>query len=432
MVIGLCVGVAVETVVGGRKEPKSQARQEVLKPEEEKAESGVVQTPLAASERFRKLVAERETRIAELEAELAEVKGKLPPPLVPEEEKRKKEEEEKRKRAERAEALFQRAKALRGEIVQRDDARLREKGLAELARLVESGDPDNLLLGLTTIFHLDGMEVGAERFKPQILTAMQSESAEVRRAAANCLSSVWDKDEGIDLLLGMVGDSSPEVRGSVAFHLGSLAEKERAEEMEVVLTSLLKDEDEMVRRRALLALSEVYGFHESEERAKRTESLVSDILSDPRKAEEVMGWWDRRTMFSPQDAQRLGQMFLDTDFELFRDGEGYSDQVLREIFQSPMIGDGEQTRAIVFQLCLKVLNGRYDNNLQLRALTVFRESRDRELVPVLEEVARTGAVGAPEALAETITYLQTGGSLPSLSRRARKEAPAPHEEEAVE
>ncbi|MDP2897596.1 MAG: HEAT repeat domain-containing protein [bacterium] len=432
LVAGLCLGIAVGTATSSRKKPRPERRQQEPKTEPGENKSNRVRTPVSSLGKLARALAESQKRIAELEAELAEVKGQLPLPANPEEEERKKEEDEKRKRAERSEALFQKAKALRGEIVQRSDGRLREKRLEELSRLVESGDPDNLLLGLTTLFHLDGMDVGAERFKPQILTARQSESAEVRRAAANCLSSVWDKDEGIDLLLGMVRDSSPEIRGSVAFHLGSLAEKERAEEMEVVLTSLLKDEDEMVRRRALLALSEVYGFQESDERAKRTESLVSDMLSDPRKAEEVMGWWDRRTMFSPQDAQRLGQMLLDTDFELFRDGEGYSDRVLREIFQSPIIGDGEEPRAVVFQLCLKVLNGRYDDSLQLRALTVFRDSRDRDCVPVLEEVARSGAVGVPEALAETIGYLQAGGSLPSLSRRTRKETQASHEEEAAE
>jgi HEAT repeat protein len=365
---------------------------------------------------------------------LAEALLKSAPSPEPQEEKSEEELDEEHEAAERSRALFQQARSLRSKIVQRNDGALREAGLAKLATLIESSNPDDLLLGLTSLFHLDEMDVGAERFRPQILSAMSNPSPELRNAALNCLPMVCSDEEALEMVLAMASDASAEVRASAAFNLTFLATRERAQDIEPVLNALLQDSDEAVRKRALVALWKTCELGEGEEQAAKMHGLTETISADPQRAGEVLGWWENRMKFRQEDVQRFADMLSEEGVSLFG-GEGYSERTLMGLFDIPFLNDS--VRPVVTQLCLQALTDSTDEALRHRALKILPELRNDSLVSALEEIVATPrAAGIEDELKQTIERVRSGPPLPSLKGRRgeREETEEPEEvrsEEAI-
>jgi len=140
-VASICAALAIGATTGGIKKDPGRSRQAPEKTEGKRQASKEIPVLLASLEKFRTALVEKEKKIGDLEAELAQVRAKLPPPLTPEEEKRKKEQDERRKRSERWRELNEKSKELREKILQRKDKALRAQGLEELAALLQSDDP---------------------------------------------------------------------------------------------------------------------------------------------------------------------------------------------------------------------------------------------------------------------------------------------------
>jgi hypothetical protein len=423
LVVATCGGFAVGVVVGGVGKPGRLSRRPAVGASEARA-SEDRRTIRRKNEELRKALAEKEQKMRGLENELAELRSKLPPPLSPEEEVRQRRLEDERKRAERSRVLFEKAKALRRKIVQRKDKALREEGLAELAVLMQSDDPESLLLGMTSLLHLDGMKVGAERFKAQIMAATRSESPEICHAALNCLRMACTEDESLDILFRAVTDVSSDVRGSAAMNLGFLGGEEGAEGVEAALDFLLWDNDESVRRKALVALCQTHGGQNQEERNEKFERLAVEIAGDPEKASEVLSWWETRGKAHAEDAEHLGQMLFEGDFSFFG-GDGYSERSILSLFHNPCVG--EAIKPIMRPLCLRLLKDSPDEGVRRRVKEIVREEIS---LAELEEIAQgQEAAGIERDLAEIIEDVRGGRRLPSLKGRGQEEEmPAEAEE----
>ncbi|NQT85049.1 hypothetical protein HQ563_18685, partial [bacterium] len=214
-VIAACAAFAIGATVGRRKKPEIHSREAPEKTEGKKQASKEIPVLLASLEKFRTALVEKEKKIGDLEAELAQVRAKLPPPLTPEEEKRKKEQDERRKRSERWRELNEKSKELREKILQRKDKALRAQGLEELAALLQSDDPEEALLGLRALPSIRTIPCDKERFKPYVLAALADDDADVRSAAFHCLYTVCSGDEQLDIMVSLVNDPSPEIRRMV-------------------------------------------------------------------------------------------------------------------------------------------------------------------------------------------------------------------------
>ncbi len=142
-------------------------------------------------------LAEKERRISELENELKRLGEQSASALSSEEEK---------VRTMRRAAALKKGDELRCDILQRKDKVLREQAFAELAALLRSGRPEDILLGLATLGRLGGLDsdkpqdpnlcsktlrslwgFDKESFKALVLATFDNRDAEVRQAALKCL-----------------------------------------------------------------------------------------------------------------------------------------------------------------------------------------------------------------------------------------------------
>lgn len=403
LVAATCAAFVIGVAIGGAKKPKIASRQRAVRSNARKPESDLPPRLRTQLERYREKVAGLQRRL-NVVFSLEEETGY----------KEYQEWKKERERAQRAHALFEKARALRKKI--KAEA-LRQEGLAELAALIESNNPDDLLVGLTSILHLDGLELDTERFKPQVLGGLSHELADIRHAALNCISAVCPDEEVADIALQMADDPSAEVRASAVLHLGFLSGErgeedlgtpQRAEEVEGVLTSLLRDEDEAVRERALFVLGSIIEDSDDDTQieAKR-EAFVTDLSSDPQIASDALSWWQRRGKIRAEDAQRFLEMLLGEDIAVFGGG-GYSEDTLRLLLPSiSTYPEDDEPPPFLCRLSLRLLRDSPDDGLRRRSIEILRASDDMSLLPELEEIAWSGgARGIAEQLAGTIEYLQ--------------------------
>jgi len=200
----------------------------------------------------------------------------------------------------------------------------------------------------------------------------------------------------------MVTDPSAQVRASAALHLGWLIGGEPDEDAETLLTSLIKDDDEAVGKRALEVLSHVYADYSPAERAQKIEGVVADLSGDSRMVSAVLDWWQTKGEFSPELARRCGSMLLEGYIE-FMGEDGMSDRGINLLLGPHLDDDAEP---IVARLCLRLLRDSQDDNLRVRALTGLRGLGDPSVLADLNAIAGTGAAeGIEEPLAKTIESL---------------------------
>jgi len=405
IVTAACAGFVVGKMLpkGGKTEVVSGKR--AVEARGEDGESHRLGEPLDAIEKLRKELTEKEREIRRLEAQLAQVEVEAVGSPDADELERYREWVERQKESERREALYEKARAFRKKV---KDDESREEALAELTALVASDKPDDKLLGLMGLFHLDGLQFDKEKFKPQVLAALQHEQGDVRHAALNCLSMVAPDEEAFNIVVGMSGDNSPDVRASAAFHLGFIAkewgvagepnpespsedpmETQLRGQVEEVLTSLLGDEDESVRRRAFVAMTEMCERHGGPEKAEKVNEWVTRLSTDSERADDILRWWERRTDISAEDAHRFFQILIEGDFA-FMGSKGYGERGLGVLLPSvSFLEPMDPAPPLVSQLCFRLLREGTDDGLRLRALDVVRESRDASALSQLEEIAQS-------------------------------------------
>jgi len=305
----VCAAFALGVGVGRARKPETRLQQRAANTHEPRPQTNGGAILLSRLEGFRNTLSEKEKTIALLEAELDQVRAKLPPPLTPEEEKQKKKRDESRKLHERWKELAEKSRPLREKILQRKDKAFRAWGLDELAALLESEDTEELLVGLTTLPHLGSINCDKERFRGQVLAALGHEDPEAREAALHCLHIASSGEKALDLLLSMANDPSAHVRRWVAeqiahHYLYDVDHKER--QITAALEGFLQDEDWQIKRCALDGLA-------GSGHAAEMEGLALELSEDPEYAKATMYWLGQKEPISAKAAKRLVDMFEEDD-----------------------------------------------------------------------------------------------------------------------
>jgi len=398
-VASICAALAIGATTGRIKRDRGRSRQAPEKTEAKRQASKDVPVLLTSLEKFRTALVEKEKKIGYLEAELAQVRAKLPPPLTPEEEKRKKEQDERRERSERRRARYEKSKELREKILQRKDKALRAQGLEELAALLQSDDPEEALLGLTALPSIRTIPCDKERFKPYVLAALADDDADVRSAAFHCLYTVCSGDEQLDIMVSLVNDPSPEIRRMVTSMVtsrirGLARDSDQEAAVTSALRSLLEDDDKYTKRQAM------DGLARRPEYAEEMENLAIELSKDPEYADEMRQWLNRRDTISKEVAERLVEMF-DED----RMGYQAMDWTRRRL--------SDDARPIATDFCLGIVRDSLQHYDRSRALDYVRRIGDIWVLPELEEIARShDAEGIEQELARTIEYLRKQANQP--------------------
>ncbi len=401
-VVLLVAGMCVSFAIGARVGRGSKARPPTALPGADTKEmnEGADRVPAALTslESFRRELARKENRIGDLEAELAQVKAKLPPPPTPEEEKLGKEYlgwKEERRRYERWEARDKKSKELSAKILQRRDRALRAQSLEELAVLLESDDSEEVLLGFAVLPSLNFIPCDKEKFQPQIVKALSHENPDVCRMALYSVYMVSPLEQDFDALVPLAKDPAPEVRRLVVGPLGSASEESQREKAASVLRSLLTDDDTEVRLRA------AYALWERPEYAQEMEDVLIQLSKDvenPKEAGEIFGWLQWRAGRSAKTAQRV--------IEMYDQGQrGYppADWV--------RVGVSDDAKPVVRQFFVRVVRDSIDQYERRSALEALQTIGDPSAIPELEQIARSDdAEGIEEELAGTMEQLRQRGS----------------------
>ncbi len=393
-VIAMGAAFAAGLAAGRAKKPEQPPAREVTKVEADKPKARDDSVLIASLEKFRVALGEKEERIAELERQLAEVSSKLPAPLSPEEEKRRKEEEERRRKSERWTALYEKSKPLRAKILQRRDKALREKGLTEVATLIQSGKAEEMLLGLMTLSNLWAFNLDKERFRPDVVEALRSEDAEVRQAALNCVNHLCSGEEQLRIALSMVSDPSHEIRMYAVPRLASLGGPERKEEVASALKALLQDKDKSVRNQAASQLRQEWGA--GYDYGAELEDIMVELSRDEETRDAARRWlFERRPV-----TLRIAQLAVET-YDQDQDEGAYHAVELATHDLS------EEAKPVVRDFLLRVTRESIEPWQRWRALDKLTEMGDPSVITQLDEIARSpDAEGIEERLARTIEGLR--------------------------
>ncbi len=398
LLAGVCAGFAIGFTLGktGKREtPPPRA----LAGESPEPHPEWDRAPLGGLEKLRNSVAERQDRISELEAELAAVRAKLPPSLSLEDETRRRGKEEAMGLRERWRARCEKSRELRNKILQRKDKALRAQGLDEVAALLESGDREQLMLGLTVLSCLKSINWDKETFKPAILAALSHQDAEVRWSAMNCSLAI--EEAPVQLLSSMVNDPFSESRRLAAERLTFECYKRREQAEDVVVSALqplLKDTDLAVRVQAMNGLSLI------PECAGEVDDMAIEMSRNPDEATAMLSWLNARQEKSREVAERLVEMYEEGHRVDWYGGDYYPVGWTRGHL-------ADEVRPIGVDLCLRILRESVNHLERSEALKGLSNLADISVVPQLEEIARSDdAEGIEEELAGTIEQLKQRGS----------------------
>jgi len=402
VIVGTCVGLVVGAMVRTPRKPDSQVREPPASAQDERRESGGNRVLVASLEKYRKALAEREKEVGELQAELAEVKAKLPPPLSPEEEEKKKEEEELRGWYERSRSRRESSAELRGKILQRRDRVLRAEALDEVAALLQSEDREELMLGLAVLSGLGRVNFDRERFKPAIQAAMEHQDNEVWWSAMLCAHSIIPRTERIQSSASMAKDPVSAIRWLAAEDLG-WGFGWRPEQKEAVvsaLRSLLKDPHYGVRWQAMNGLSQI------PELADEVDDMAIEMSRSREQATRMMDWLSDRETISGKVARRLVEM-CDEGQKSDRYGEPF--YPVGWIYHQ--LSDDAKPMAI--DLCFRILRDSISFDERSQAGRGLGRIGDVSVLPRLEEIARgDDAEGIEGELQEAITQVRRRANQP--------------------
>jgi HEAT repeat protein len=405
--ISACGALAAGVMVSQPKVPgdallKTERRVEPGKPDADRVED-----LSARLEEIRGAIGDRDRRITELEAEIANARAELSTLLSPEDEKDWRDSLASRRKWERKKALDEKGKTLRKKILQRKDKALQEEGLTELAILVnESKTDEDMALGLRILGQLWQYDFDRERFRPGVLAALENEDPFIRRLAIECARKTVSWEEERDIALRMAKDPSEDVRWWIAPSLGFFSWTDRKEEAAPFVRAYLQDENYMVRWKMLEHLR---GF------ADEMDDLYIKLLDDPQGLEGAMVYSVERYMrtISAGFVQRLAEKFE----------EGSSERRMMRLLDPGTIdferppdetsrwqrgpGLSPEARPILSDLYLRLVRNGLVNRHRHQALEGLRKMGDPSVIPFLDEIRRSpDAEGIEEELAKTIEHLQ--------------------------
>jgi len=391
LTVAPCAALAVGIMVGGmwKQMLEAPSGKPVDGMDSSAALADRARTLQAINDRLREELAGKEWRIATLEDEIEAVREGLPSPFAPEEQKDRREREERLKRKEWRKSIDEKANELRTKILQRRDKALRQEGLAELDKLVQSDDAEELIVGLTAFRRLPDFILHKKSYRTHVLTALQHEDPEARFAAVLCLYYVCSKEENLDTFVSLTGDPSPKVRGRAVAVVGQYAGNERNERVSTVLEKLLHDADVSVGREALKGLSSP-GYDYREE----MEDLVIELSRDPETREQAHICLSEMKTIDAKVAQRL--------VELYDSGRGWS--YSSEWMDSSFTDDA---RPIACRFCLDLVWGNVTRWEKEKGLECLQRIGDVSVLRELETVERSPAAeGIEDVLTRTIESLR--------------------------
>ncbi len=200
------------------------------------------------TDQLRSTFAGKEQRIRELEDELANMRAAWRPPPGAEEQELHAEYlkwRKERRWAEEERQFMTKVLMLGHKIEPSEHEGVPEEWIAELAALLGSKDPDDLMVGLRTLDMCWNLDFDKSGLKTGVLAAAEHEDPSVRAAAAECLGLVCLPQEKYDTGLRLTGDPSPEVRVAA---LKSLCQDCPEEEKLDLLVPSVNDPSPLVRQ----------------------------------------------------------------------------------------------------------------------------------------------------------------------------------------
>jgi hypothetical protein len=140
-------------------------------------------------------------------------------------------------------------------VLQRDDADLRARGLQEILELLAADAPENMQLrGLATLRECLPAKFDRAPFRDRVLPMLQSDNPDIRARALMCLPGLDGDAADVPAVAPLAKDPSSEVRKQVGNALIQLGKGERADVVIPALTKLLHDKDSEVIKRTIRAM----------------------------------------------------------------------------------------------------------------------------------------------------------------------------------
>jgi hypothetical protein len=371
-----CIAFAVGVRTGKISESERGRRKQSEQIQVETPQTGPNRAGAAGLDEFRTALADREKRIRELEAELAEIRERLPLPPTPD-------GEQERRRRDRQKACREKSQELRERILQRKDWSLRSEALSELTALFHSQDAEQLLVGLYTVSAIRHINCDREIYKPYLFACLSHEDSGVRQAAVWPAYALCSRDEQLEILLSMVHDPSADVRRTIANLEGWLIKDDEKERVFSAFRVLLEDEDWEIKKRALETLGRW------PELSREMEELAIELSSDPRHTDEMMRWLAHRPTISVEFA-------------------GHPVQTMKQADQLRNHSLVEEGKSILLRHCLETLRDHVDHKTRTIALFALGRFGDARVLPELEKISHgPDAEGIEQQLEETIQRLRS-------------------------
>jgi hypothetical protein len=398
----VCVVFAIGWSIGTARSRRVPPQRAASPPAAEKSAAQDISALESSLSSFTRVLGEKEQRIPDLEAELAELRAKLPPPLSPTEKEWRKEWEEgylrqKRYVQEGGLELYEGQHELQKKIHQRRDKALRAQGLEELAALMESDNAADVLRGLRIFGSIDFEAIGEDKgaYKPQLLGALKDDNAEVRKRALECLAGTCSGADTFELALNMLDDPSADVRLSARRQLLYSSGAERNEHVAAALKDLLRDENDDARRGAVWQVSRL--GREGYDYSGEVEDLLVAASRDSDVAGHILDLWRDRETLSAKVTERVVEIL----------SAPYDEEKMELLLKAPRC---EALRPQAIQAYMRILTECLDLRTRQQAVLNLRWLGDRSVIPQLEEMASSpDGEGIEPELKQTIESLERYG-----------------------
>ena len=389
LILAPCAAFALGILIGraGTGKPAAPCSEPGIGGDLPTSQGDRARTLQAVNEKLSRELEGRDWRIVALEDEIEELSQELPNPFAPEDEKEWREYEERQEFAKQRRALAQKAQELREKILQRKDKALRQEALAELDRLMQSENTEELIIGLSTFRRLPDFILDKETKRMHVVTALEHQNADVRYEAIYSLYWVCTREENLDVLLDMWNDPAARVRQLAVALLHNYTGNQRDERVATVLKKFLSDEDASVNNKALRSLSPGYDYREE------MEDRVIELSRDPETREEAHQCLSGMKTIDAKVAQRLVELF---DFSR---GWGYEMYWMERDFTDDAL-------PIVSRFCLELVQDCPPRWQKQKALQCLRRIGDASVLRELEALQRSPvAEGIEDELTKTIRAL---------------------------
>ncbi len=390
LVFAGCIAFAVSFSVGKSTNARKPARSVAAQREGKKPEDDDLHTLVASLEDYRAALAEKDREVEELRAQIDELRAQLALSVTPEDYDEYREWVTDREQRERSKESEQRIRELTRKIFQRKDRVLREQALDELAALLQSSNPEDILLGLDTLPSLREINLDPQRFKPQVLAALEHRDPLVRNHALGRLWSILPKEEILEWAIVLSKDPSADVRSNAAVRLAEFVSSDRGDGVVPILRELVREGDKSTK----------YGILMMSWNSRDVFPDVEDVLIELARDDPTgnpLGWFGYEGPLS----EKVVRAFV----ELYDEGRAGRTSVRWTQYQL-----SEDAKPVAIDFCLHLLSDGIEPAHRREALRGLEKIGDPSVIPELQQIVNSpDAEGIEDELAETIEHLQNAG-----------------------